>query len=91
MFRIFETDQFLKDMQKPDASIKDGVYKKIKSRIYPQIRKIPYYGKNIKKLKAYKPGTCRYKLGGFRIFYEIGDNEKIVSILTIDHRGNIYK
>ncbi len=91
MFRIFETDQFLKDMQKLDSPVRGRVYKKIKSRIYPQIRKIPYYGKNIKKLKAYKPETWRYRLGGLRIFYEIEDKEKIISILTIYLRGNIYK
>ena len=91
MFRMFETDQFLKDMQKLDASIKDRIYKKIIKKTYTQIRANPYYGKNIKKLKSYRPETWRHKLGGLRIFYEIDKNEKIISILTIDHRGNIYK
>jgi mRNA interferase RelE/StbE len=91
LFRIFETDQFLKDLQIIDASISSRIYKKIKSGIYPQIRTNPYYGKNIKKLKAYRPETWRYKLGDLRIFYEIEDNEKIINILTIDFRGNIYK
>ena len=91
MFRIFETDQFLKDLQKLDASIRDRVYKKTESYIYQQLRSNPYYGKNIKKLKAYLPETWRYKLGNLRIFYEIDDKEKIISILTIDLRGNIFK
>ena len=90
MFRIFETDQFLKDLQRLDASIKNRVYRKTKSQIYRQIRNNPYYGKNIKKLKAYKPETWRYKLGGLRVFYEIEDKERIISVLTIDFRGNLY-
>ena len=91
LYRIFETDQFLNDLQGLDASVRSRAYKKTKSKIYPQIRSNPYYGKNIKKLKAYRPETWRYKLGDLRIFYEIGDNEKIISILAIDFRGNIYK
>jgi mRNA interferase RelE/StbE len=91
LFRIFETDQFLKDMQKLDVSIRDRVYKKTERSIYPQIKSNPYYGKNIKKLKAYRPLTWRYKLGDLRIFYEIEDKERIINILTMDFRGNIYK
>jgi len=91
LFRIFETAQFLKDLQKLDQSIRDKVYKKIESDIYLQIKANPYYGKNIKKLKAYRPETWRYKLGDLRIFYEIEDKERIINILTIDFRGNIYK
>jgi len=45
----------------------------------------------IKKLKAYKPDTWRYKIGNFKLFYEIYDKEKIINIVAIEIRGSLYK
>ena len=73
LFKIFETDRFLKDLNKIDESDKIKIYKRLLDKIYPQIKDNPYFGKNIKKLKAYKPDTWRYRIGNFRLFYEICD------------------
>lgn len=90
LFKIFETDQFLKDLKKFDESERITTYSKILKKIYPRLKNNPYYGKNIKKLKAYKPDTWRYRIGNFRIFYEICDKEKIIYIITIELRSNSY-
>ena len=90
LFKIFETDQFLKDLKKLDESERIRTYGKILNNIYPKLKNNPYFGKNIKKLKAYKPDTWRYRVGNFRLFYEIYDKEKIVYIITIELRGNSY-
>jgi len=90
LFKIFETDQFLKDFKKLDEPEKIKTYSKILNTIYPQLKNNPYFGKNIKKLKAYKPDTWRYRIGNFRLFYEICDKEKIIYITTIELRGNSY-
>ncbi len=89
-YRIFETDQFLKDVNK----IRGKAHKKLKAKldnyIYPQLRKEPHFGNNIKKLVDWKPETWRYRVGKQRIFYEIDEDEKVVSIITIDIRGKAY-
>ena len=90
MFKIFETDQFLKDLEKLDKPEKMRLYSKILNTIYPQLKNNPYFGKNIKKLKAYNPDTCRYRIGSLRLFYEISDKEKIAYIITIEYRGSSY-
>ncbi len=90
MFRIFETNQFLKDLKKLDKSVQRRIYNEISNIIYPQIKSNPYFGKHIKKLKAYKPETWRYGIGNFRLFYEINDKDKIVDIITVEIRGNLY-
>lgn len=90
MFRIFETNQFLKDLKKLDKSAQRRIYNKISNTIYPQIKNNPYFGKHIKKLKAYRPETWRYRIGNFRLFYEINDKDKIVDIITVEIRGNLY-
>ena len=90
MFEIFETDQFLKDLKKPDKPEKMRLYSRILNTIYPQQKNNPYFGKNIKKLKAYNPDTWRYRIGSLRLFYEISDKEKIAYIITIEYRGSSY-
>lgn len=90
MYKIFETDQFLKDLKKLDKPDQRRIYDKISNIIYPQIKNNPYFGKDIKKLRAYKPETWRYRIGDFRLFYQINDREKIIFIITIEIRSNSY-
>lgn len=90
MYKIFETDQFLKDLKKLDKPDQIIIYNKILKIIYPQIKNNPYFGKDIKKLRAYKPETWRYRIGGFRLFYQINDSEKVIYIITIEIRSKSY-
>ena len=91
LFKVFETDQFLKDLEKINETDKIKIYNKVLDRVYPQLKDNPYFGKNIKKLKAYKPYTWRYRIGNFILFYEICDKEKIINITAIEIRGGSYK
>lgn len=90
-YRIFETDEFGKKLKKLIKKDYEFVYKKLIEYIYPQIIEEPAFGKNIKKLKGYNPETWRYRIGNYRIFYSISNEERIVYILTIDKRKDSYK
>jgi mRNA interferase RelE/StbE len=90
-YRIFETEEFLKKFEKLDAPDKAFVKEKLSSYIYPQLGVEPYFGKNVKKLKGYVPDTWRYRVGKFRIFYTIEQEDGIIFILTIDHRKDAYR
>ncbi len=90
-YRIFETDEFEKKLKKLIKKDYEFVYKKLIQYIYPQIIEEPAFGKNIKKLKGYNPETWRYRIGNYRIFYSISNEERIVYILTIDKRKDSYK
>ena len=90
MYKIFETDQFVKDLKKLDKLDQRRIYNKISNNIYPQIKNNPYFGKDIKKLRAYKPETWRYRISSFRLFYEINDKEKVIYIITIEIRSKSY-
>ena len=37
----------------------------------------PHFGANIKKLKDFTPDTWRYRIGAWRLFYEIDEEEKV--------------
>ena len=90
-YRIFETEEFLKKIEKLDPPDKTSIKNRLTSYIYPQIKMEPYFGKNSKKLKSYVPNTWRYRIGKFRIFYTIDQEEGIIYILTIDHRKDAYQ
>ncbi len=90
-FRIFETDQFLKDLEKLNISEDSILYKKIRDKVYNQLKVNPYFGNNIKKLRAWKPETWRYRIGVLRLFYIIDDSVKIVSIVSLEKRKSAYR
>jgi mRNA interferase RelE/StbE len=74
-----------------NARDKIFIENKLKTYIYPQIKEKPHFGINIKKLKGYNPEMWRYRLGKFRLFYLIDENEKIVSLLTVEDRKEAYR
>jgi mRNA interferase RelE/StbE len=86
-FKIAQTKEFEKNIKKLDLKI----YTKIKNIVYPQLKKNPFYGTNIKKLKGEYEGLYRYKIGNYRLFYIINNDKIIVIITTISHRQGAYK
>jgi len=89
-FRIFETDQFQEDLRTHLGSRAVPISAKLHAYVYPQLRKQPYFGKNIKKLKGFKPETWRYRIGGYRLFYEIDDEQMIVFMIGLEPRSSSY-
>jgi mRNA interferase RelE/StbE len=85
-FQIAQTKEFEKKIKKLDPKI----YTKIKTIVYPQLKKNPFYGTNIKKLKGEYEGIYRYRLGNYRLFYIIDNDKVIVIITTISHRQSAY-
>ncbi len=89
-YNIFETDEFIKNTGKISNRDKSFIEKKLLQHIYPQLREEPHYGNNIKKLIDYKPETWRYRIGKYRLFYVINENEKTIYVLSIDLRKEAY-
>lgn len=46
---------------------------------------------NIKALKGSLSGYYRYRVGDYRVIYEIDDNLNQVTVILIAHRGKIYE
>ncbi|MFH1339038.1 MAG: type II toxin-antitoxin system RelE/ParE family toxin [Candidatus Omnitrophota bacterium] len=89
-FKIFETDQFLEDLEQDFSGQQERIKIKLTAYVYPQLKQNPYFGKNIKKLTNYKPETWRYRIGNWRFFYEIDDQKKIVYMIAADNRQSAY-
>ncbi len=90
-FRVFETDQFAGDLEQDFSGRGAMIRKKLSDYVYPQLRSNPFMGKNIKKLKDYKPDTWRYRIGKYRFFYEIDENDDIVFMIAADARKDSYR
>jgi mRNA interferase RelE/StbE len=82
------TIQTILSMDPPDAEF---LRCKLRAHVYPQLRKAPYFGPCIRKLRGYTPETWRCKLGRFRVFYYVDEVERMVFILTVDDRKDAYK
>lgn len=89
-FRIFETAQFLDDLESISPARREKIEAKLKGFVYPQLRDQPYFGVNIKKLKGFKPETWRYRIGSYRFFYIVDDKEKIVFMVAAATRQQSY-
>jgi len=86
-FNIAESKTFSKTKNKIDKQL----YQKIKNVVYPQLRRNPFYGTNIKKLKGEFEDYYRYRIGSYRLFYLIDRNEVIVLIIDFQQRKNAYR
>jgi mRNA interferase RelE/StbE len=89
-YRIFETDQFVRDLHEIERAGRPKIVEKLKEVVYPQLRRHPHYGPHIRKLKNFEPETWRYRIGAWRFFYEIGDEERSVAMIAASHRGSAY-
>jgi len=89
-YRIFETEQFQKDLRGIVSSGHPKVAKKLRDFVYPQLREHPHFGPNIRKLRGFDPDTWRYRIAAWRFIYEIDEDEKIVFMIAASHRSAAY-
>ena len=87
-YTIAETQSFTKKMEQ---AIYKKLYKKIYAYVYPQLKRNPFFGPNIKRLKGQYSNYFRYRIGDYRLFYNIEKEKVIVFIIDIILRKNAYK
>jgi mRNA interferase RelE/StbE len=86
-FEIAETETFQHSISKKEIS---KIYNKIKTYIYPQLRSNPFFGKNIKKLKDEFKDVYRYRIGEYRLFYQVDEKQILIFIMDIMKRKDAY-
>ena len=77
------------DAQKFYLKADKSLAKKIK-RCFQQLEKTPRFHPNIKPLKGRYAGLYRYRVGNYRVIYEIKDKSVQVFVFDIAHRGEAY-
>ncbi len=90
-YRIFETRQFLRDLDRLGPAAQTRLEAKLRQHVYPILRDNPHLGPNIKRLKNWDPPTWRYRVGDWRFFYEIDEPQRLVAMTAADHRRQAYR
>jgi mRNA interferase RelE/StbE len=90
-YRVFETEEFLRSLGRLPEAEGSFVRAKLSRLAYPQLREMPFFGPNVRKLRGYSPETWRYRVGNYRVFFHVDDTEKIVFVLSVDKRKDAYR
>lgn len=90
-FRVFETEELKRRIARLPRPVAGFIENKLRSYVYPQLRADPYSGPNIRKLRGYAPDTWRYRIGRFRVFHTVDEEERIVFVPTLDDRKDAYR
>lgn len=89
-YRIFETEQFQKDLLALGKAGHAKIVAKLKATVYPELKVRPHFGPHIRMLKGYELETWRYRIGAWRFFFELDDDQCIVFMIAASHRGAAY-
>lgn len=89
-YQVFVTEEYEQQLSKITKSDRILIERKMQQYVIPQLKSEPHFGSNIKKLKNYNPPTWRYRIGKYRVFYEINTETMEVDILTISQRKDAY-
>jgi mRNA-degrading endonuclease RelE of RelBE toxin-antitoxin system len=86
MYEIFISHEAEKYYKKQDADTKRRL-----NKCLDVLAVEPLTGVHVKRLHGELEGRLRYEMGGLRIIYKVNRNKKIVEIISIRGRGDIYK
>ena len=90
-YRIFETRSFQADIESVPQPTRTKLRNKLQAAIYPGLRRQPHLGPAIRKLRDWKPETWRYRIGEWRLFYEIDETERVVFLTALHARKDSYR
>ena len=78
-FQIAESKTFCQHKQHIDFAL----YDRIKSIVYPQLRKNPFCGPNIRQLTGDLAGYYRFRIGDYRLLYLVDEKQAVVAIVAL--------
>ena len=84
MYKLFIDDKVVKDLRKIDKTWQTKIIVNIKTKLV----KDPYLGK---KLVGDLSPYYRYRVGDYRVLYEIVESKVFIIVVKIKHRKNVYK
>ena len=90
-YRVFETDTFRRCLADLARAGQGRLEFKLRTHVYPRLRENPHHGPQVKRLKDWRPPTWRYRVGDWRFFYEIDEDERVVYMTAAHHRGQAYR
>jgi mRNA interferase RelE/StbE len=86
MYKLRLDEDAVKAYQKADADLVKRL-----NRCFEQLQESPWQHPNIKSLSGPLSGLHRYRIGNWRVIFEIDQAEQTVTILQIVHRSKAYR
>lgn len=86
MYELVLTRKAQKFYDEVDASLAKRL-----NRCFDQLRENPYEYPNIKRLTGDFAGLLRYRVGDWRVIYQVDETQKMITILLIAHRSDVYR
>ncbi|NOT01588.1 MAG: type II toxin-antitoxin system RelE/ParE family toxin [Phycisphaerales bacterium] len=71
------------------ATVDPALARKL-ARCFTRLETSPRSGGNVKSLKGQLAGLFRYRVGDHRVVYSIDDSIKLVTVITIARRRDVY-
>ncbi len=90
-YRVFESDEFIRKLEKLSGTDIRAIRTKLENYVDPQLREQPFFGENIRKLRGFGADVWRYRIGRFRVFYTVDEDERVVSNITVKARKDAYR
>ncbi|MDJ0766283.1 MAG: type II toxin-antitoxin system RelE/ParE family toxin [Myxococcota bacterium] len=85
MHTIYRTNRFKRSFKRIDKAAQRRIWEKIK-----RLAEDPWDAAlNVKKLSGYE-GLYRLRVGEYRVIFSIYDEDKIVILMTVGPRGDVY-
>ena len=82
-YRILTTKRFLRHLKRLDSSIRDRIIEAIR-----EVSERPYLGST---LIFDERRLHKFRVGDYRVIYEIDDEKKAILFLIVDHRRRVYR
>ena len=86
MFKIELSRNAVRSLESLNAKLQERIYKAIEN-----IKDNPFGHPNVRKLHGIFEGNYRYRIGAIRIIYSVNAKRKVVSIIEIGQRKDVYK
>ncbi len=88
-YTVAETESFRKSLRQNNALAR--LYPRIRDTVYPLLRREPHFGPNIKRLRGELSDFYRYRLGDYRLFYTIDEQDTVVIVADPRSRQASYR
>jgi mRNA interferase RelE/StbE len=90
-YRLLETPGFQKDLDRLGEAVSRRIRRVLITRVYPVLRASPRQVPSAARLRDWEPPTWRIRLGTWRVFYEVDDEQRIVVLTAAEHRKDAYR
>jgi mRNA interferase RelE/StbE len=86
MYKVQLSTKAQKFYQKADRPLAQKL-----AKCFEQLEQEPHHHPNVKPLSGNLAGLYRYRVGDYRVIYRIDEQQRVVLVVIIAHRSEVYE